>query len=376
MRNFSSAVFLGAVVALLAGGCSSWSNARKIDYRNTPTRPPLEVPPDLTALPEPSLPAPRPSATTNADAAASPRASAPNPTVLPAYPNVRLVREGQARYVVVQAEPSAVWEPVREFLTQNGFAIAAENPRAGLIETEWTEKRPVVGASNKKSLLGRWFTSLHSTGLRDKFRVRLERGVAPGTTEIYLSHQGMEQVELDDEGPGKNQAGWKPRPRDGELEAEMLQRLVVHLGGERAPPTQSAQAEPAPAPAPASEQPNARLTRNGDGTVLLTLEDSLDRAWRRVGLSLDRMGFTVEDRDRAKGIYYVRYIDPDAQRGKKGFFSRLFSGDDPEPPTQFQVHLKPAENGTNVEVLDKTGDPATSAKTGERILSLLYEQLK
>ena len=160
----------------------------------------------------------------------------------------------------------------------------------------------------------------------------------------------------------------------------MLHRLVVYLGGPTATGTTVAKSTAAPgavesqtpeAPLP----PSARLTRNTNGAALLTLQDSLDRAWRRVGLSLDRIGFTVEDRDRSKGIYYVRYIDPDLQAKGKGFFSRLFGGSEQAPTNQYQVRVKPADDGTDVEVLDKEGDPAAS-KTGERILSLLYEQLK
>jgi len=125
------------------------------------------------------------------------------------------------------------------------------------------------------------------------------------------------------------------------------------------------------APAPAER---ARLARTGDA-VLLNVQDDLDRAWRRVGLSLDRIGFTVEDRDRSKGVYYVRYIDPDKADKKKGFFSGWFGGSDKKTDEQYQVHLKTAAAGTDVEVLTKDGVPESS-KTGERILSLLYEQLK
>lgn len=357
------------------------STARKIDYRNTAVLPSLEVPPDLSALPEPNVPGVRPNgpagAATYSGFAGEQRGQAPGTlTVLPQYAGVRLAREGQTRFVVVQAEPAAVWSQVRDFLTNTGLTIAKENPKAGLMETDWAENRALIGA--KKDGLAKWLASFYSTGTRDKYRVRLERGVTPGTTEIYLSHQGMEEVAPDEAGASAR-PGWEPRPSDPDLEAEMLQRLVMHLGGERAPETTVAQA-PQPGrsqtPPPSERAPsNALLTRNGNGAPLLALEDSLDRAWRRVGLSLDRIGFTVEDRDRSKGIYYVRYIDPETQPGEKGFFSRLFSSDEPAPTNQYQVQVKPAENGTNVEVLNKEGEPATS-KTGERILSLLYEQLK
>lgn len=380
MRRSVIGVSLWVLTAVAVSACSGLSNARKIDYRNTAVLPSLEVPPDLSDLPEPNVPGvgqntPAGAATYSGYAGEKGAQTPGTLAVLPQYPGVRLAREGQTRFVVVQAEPAAVWGQVRDFLTNTGLSIAKENPRAGLMETHWAENRALIG---KKGGIIKWLASFYSTGTRDKYRIRLERGVTPGTTEIYLSHQGMEELPLDETGSAR--PGWTPRPSDPELEAEMLQRLVVHLGGERTPETAVAQAEqPASAqttPEPASARPpNALLTRSGNGTPLLTLEDSLDRAWRRVGLSLDRIGFTVEDRDRTKGIYYVRYIDPDNRPDEKGFFSRLFSGDEPAPTNQYLVQVKPAENGTNVEVLNGEGGPATS-KTGERILSLLYEQLK
>ena len=53
----------------------------------------------------------------------------------------------------------------------------------------------------------------------------------------------------------------------------------------------------------------ARLV-DGQPTPTLQVDDGFDRAWRRVGIALDRSGFTVEDRDRAQGLYFVRYVDP------------------------------------------------------------------
>jgi outer membrane protein assembly factor BamC len=373
-------------VALVAGlalaavaGCTSISNARMIDYRSARELPTLEVPPDLAASTVHGSEGAG-TATYSGYAGRKEARAASGDAVLPQYPNVRLVREGQTRFIVVKAEPSAVWNDVLDFLTKTGLSIAHEDPKAGLIETDWAENHAMVGAP-ESSNLAKWFKSFFSTGVRDKYRVRLERGVEPGTTEIYLTHAGMEEIQADESFDRDPKAGWRPRPSDPELEAEMLHRLVVFLGGNQSPEPMTAKAPAAadsakPAvPQSSAPAPSARLTRDGNGAALLTLEDSLERAWRRVGLSLDRIGFTVEDRDRSKGIYYVRYIDPDLQKKEKGFFSRLFSGDHPAPSNQYQVQVRSADNGTNVEVLDKQGDPETS-KTGERILSLLYEQLK
>ncbi|BAU49503.1 lipoprotein [Sulfurifustis variabilis] len=373
---------LCALLAVSVTACSTIEERRKIDYRTTRVLPPLEVPPDLSTLPEREVPgqtAGRSGSATYSDYVGdrgTQQASAGQTAVLPQFPDIRLARDGQIRYLVVRADPQGLWNRVREFVLANGLLVAEESPAAGVIETEWAENRANVGTGTQR-LISKYLGGLYSTGLRDKYRLRLERGVQPGTTEIYLSHQGMEEVVIENQSDtGPTGSYWRPRATDPELEAEMLQRLAAHLGGEQA--ATRVASTPQPKPASASEATPAssttRLIRNGEGAPVLSLADSLDRAWRRVGLSLDRIGFTVEDRDRSNGIYYVRYIDPEQQTKKKGFFSRMFSDDEPAERNQYQVHLKPSDDGTQVEVLGKDGAPEKS-KTGERILNLLYEQL-
>jgi outer membrane protein assembly factor BamC len=349
-------------------GCQTIDEKRKIDYRNAPTLPPLDVPPGLST-PDQRLPGADAGTATYSNYAGDqkPTTSGRN-TVLPTFTDIRLAREGQTRYLVVKAEPEQLWDPLREFVISTGLLIAEENPNTGVIETEWAENRALL-ASQQVKVIAKWLASMYSTGTRDKYRLRLERGAVAGTTEIYLSHRGLEQEERSDSALASSTGQWRSRASDPELEAEMLQRLAMQLAGE--PAAKQVRAETA-APTPASS--NARLTNGGNGAPLLALQDRLDRAWRRVGLSLDRIGFTVEDRDRSKGIYYVRYNDPEKQGDQRGFLSRWF-GSEPPVRNQYQVQLKSGESGTNVEVLDKDGVPEAS-KTGERILSLLYEQLK
>jgi outer membrane protein assembly factor BamC len=212
--------------------------------------------------------------------------------------------------------------------------------------------------------------SLYSTGTRDKYRIRLEDGAEPGTTEIYLSHLGMEEIIVSSEGSGVGQTRWQPRPPDPGLEAEMLRLLMVSFGAKQEQ-AQTVLASAAAAPPPAER---ATLSRDGNNASLTLLED-FERAWRRVGLALDRTSFTVQDRDRSKGVYYVRYIDPDAAGKKKGFFGRLFSGKESDTKNEYQILVKGAASESRVEVLNKDGTPEQSGTSG-RILTLLYEQLK
>lgn len=349
----------GAFVVLLTvfiTGCSTISEGRKIDYKSTRTLPPLEVPPDLTTLPaEQGLPAPATVATTTA--APAPQAAAASNAVLPQFSNVRIEREGQLRWVVVSATPDQVWSRLREFVLANGLLIARENAKTGVIETEWAENRAKVG-TGMQTLLAKWLGSLYSTGTRDRFRIRVDRGLAPGTVEIYVSHQGMEEVITQAGTGGVGEATkWQPRASDPHLEAEMLKLVMMQFGSSEGQARTAVAASETPKPAPE----RAKLTRAG-AAPLLSLPESLEQAWRRVGLTLDRGGFTVEDRNRSQWTYFIRYVDPDKK-------SKLASED------EYQLRLKAADPGTVVEVLDRSGALVTTGP-GERILGLLHEQLK
>ena len=123
------------------------------------------------------------------------------------------------------------------------------------------------------------------------------------------------------------------------------------------------------------------MARSDDGAGTLEVLERFDRAWRRVGLALDRVGFTVEDRDRAKGIYFVRYVDPEAANSKKetGFLSKLnfWSSKDKvaDSKVQYRIFVEQTGNATNVQVLSNEGG-VDKSETAKKILALLYEQLQ
>ncbi len=372
-----------AVLALLVlgaslSGCNSVPllEGKKIDYKSAGTLPPLEVPPDLTA-PSVDDQFRVSDVATNGTATLSSysreRQEQPQTTasgVLPVEKDVKLERAGSERWLVVKATPEQVWPVVKEFWQSLGFIIATERPEAGVMETDWAENRAKIPQDPIRSVLGKVFDSLYSTAERDKFRTRLERGSQPGTTEIYISHRGMYEVIKG--GDGGDQTVWEPMPPDPGLEAEMLRRLMSRFGVDDAQAKSMLAAK--------GEEKRAELVRAGGETVALQLHDPFDRAWRRVGLALDRIGFTVEDRDRSKGLYYVRYVDPEADKqGDKGFLSKLAfwrsSAADKGQRIEYRILVAEAGAGSKVEVQDKEGKLEHS-KTGNRILNLLYEQLK
>jgi len=369
-------LLLGAMMA----ACGSLGlEGKKVDYKSANKLPPLEVPPDLTRPTGDdrfSVPDINPKSTAtyseyNRERAGQQKVSTGQSNVLPQSGDARIERDGSQRWLVVKGAPGEVWPVVKDFWQETGFIVNVEVPEGGVMETDWAENRARVSdAGWARSITGKFLDMIYSTGARDKFRTRLERGTEPGTTEIYVSHRGMEEVYVD---PQQEKTMWQPRPSDPSLEAEMLGRLMTRFGVDQT------RAKSQVASASAVPQ-RATLSKGADGNRTLALDDQFDRAWRRVGLALDRVGFTVEDRDRSKGLYYVRYIDPqlDTKAPDKGsWFSRLkfWGNEKPKQLEQFRIEVKDSAQGCQVKVFGKDGaqeDPDTAGK----ILTLLFEQLK
>ncbi|WP_233146008.1 outer membrane protein assembly factor BamC [Pigmentiphaga sp. NML080357] len=389
--NLSRLAMLPVLVSLSAlfAGCSSVNQLlgkeESIDYKSASKAPSarLDVPPDLTQLPTdtrfqvPSQTSsgstpPAPSSTTfSSYSTAQPETKPAASNVLPERSDMRVERDGDQRWlVVINRSPEQLYPVVRQFWQDLGFLMREDLPQAGVMETDWAENRAKIPQDFIRNTIGKVFDSLWSTGERDMFRTRLER--VGNNTEIYISHRGAEEVLT---GAEKSQTTWTARPNDPGLEAEMLSRLMVRLGADfdRA---KAAVASAAPVNTGAAPQ---LVTGSGDSGAL-QIAEPFDRAWRRVGLALDRGGFTVEDRNRAEGVYYVRYVDTDAasaDSGKPGFFGRLFGrgSDKPESRPQYRVKLLSSNDSTQVTVLNAQGAPETSA-TGRRILNVLSNQLK
>jgi len=276
-------------------------------------------------------------------------------------------RAGTQRWLVVEGTPDALWPKLRDFWLTMGFSLAVDRPDIGVLETDWAENRAKIPQDFIRNTLGKLIDSLYSTPERDKFRMRIEPGKKPGEIEIYISHRGMQEIYPTE---AKDRTIWQPRPPDPDLEAEMLRRLMVYLGVKEEQAQQML----------AQARPNLRARLETDGNVArLVVDDNFDRAWRRTGLALDRIGFTVEDRDPAEGIYTVRYLDPDFDSGQSGgWLSRLAfwrGSDKPQQNTQYRVSVSGQGDKSVVQVLTLDSQPDTS-KTAKQILELLYEELQ
>ena len=369
----------GLTLSLLAvslAGCSMLPDSRKIEYKSAGKVPTLEVPPDLSQVARDErflVPdaAGKGSATFSAYSAdRTPAAQAQNSVVLPQVDKVRVERSGTQRWLVVAAPADKLWDSVKDFWQETGFIINVERPDAGLMETDWAENRAKIPDDIIRNTIGKLLDSLYSTGERDKFRTRFEPGSEPGTTDVFISHRGMEEVYTSS---AKDDTRWQPRPPDPELEAEMLRRLMVRLGSD------DKRAEAALATTKA--EPRAKLAKTVDGAGTVEVMERFDRAWRRVGLALDRVGFTVEDRDRSRGLYFVRYVDPEIDNKSKkddGILSKLAFWKSAPPASskvQYRIYVADAGPQSTIQVLTPEGG-ADKSETAKKILALLQQQLQ
>ncbi len=353
-----------ALLALVAGlAACSVLESDKIDYKSAGKAPTLEVPPDLTQLSRDNRYA-VPGGAVTANSYQAGLANAPGlPTAVSSVGDVRMERAGNQRWIVVNRPADKLWDPVRDFWQESGFLLTTDQRNLGIMETDWAENRGKLPQDVIRSTLGKLVDSVYSTGELDRFRTRLE--TTPNGTEIYISHRGMEEVYSS---ARKDQTVWQPRASDPELEAEFLRRLMVKLGVSQ---EQSKVLAAANAP-----QQTARIG-NISGQPVVQINENFERAWRRVGLALDRTGFSVEDRDRSAGTYFVRYVPPNPNKSEPSVFAKLLNlgSSKTEAPLKFRIVVKGQGETSTVSVLNDTGAPETSANA-QRIVQVIADDLK
>lgn len=378
----------------LTTGCSfvgNVSETNRIDYRSAAQvkTTPLEVPPDLTQIRRDnrfSIPdAEQGSATASsysANRGGRALATSNGAVALNQLKDMRVERNGSQRYLVLKLTPELLWPQLKEFWQESGFVIASENETTGVMETDWAENRGKIPQDMIRASIGKLFDGLYSTGERDKFRTRVERG-ANGEIEVYISHRGAQEVMT---GANHDNTAWTSRANDAGLEAEFLSRLMVRLGSDEGKAKATVAAVSGTTPAVATGAATTTVPRSkflvANELSYLETDEGFDRSWRRVGLALDRIGFTIEDRDRSKGLYFVRYIDQDIDAKTKGasegFFAKLFSWGSSEAAKDGQKYrILVRENGdvSYVTVHGEDGKVSGSA-VAEKILKVLNEQLK
>ncbi len=419
-QNLMIKLVTTALLATLVSACDSIPFIDNTsDYKGAGRSKPLEVPPDLTSVrSSDAYSVPGGTTTFNTYNQAQDGTEAGVEKVLPNSDGVRMEKAGAQRWLIVDAPAEKVWPVVREFWIDQGFAVRVENADTGVMETEWIEADAVKAAESKKNIgekFDKWLDKLSGFADRRKFRTRLERGEKDGSTEIYMTHRTVTSAPDDGKNKvrtnyGEVETGYRldgtksdktVEENAAELDAELLRRLMVKLGV-----TEKRAQEIAANPV---GEKRAEVLKETDSSVTLNLNDPFDRGWRRVGLALDRIGFVTEDKDRSKGLFFVRYADvdiDDSPAKKKGLLDSLafWKDDEPEienkskpkdektivdklkfwkgddgktdPAKQYRIKVTETENGgSRVNVVDSE-DKNNRSTTANRIISLLYDQLK
>ena len=382
MRNelkLIQAYSIGLVSSVLfLTSCTSTLNGETIDYKSQGEKktPSLAIPPDLTATSSEKRYAVSDGTATLSQYNSSTvkkKLDDKTNTVTPTQAGIRVERDGQRRWLVVSKNPSELYPKVRSFWEDTGFLLVTDSPVTGIMETDWAENRAKIPQDFVRRFLGSALDSIYSTGERDKFRTRFEKNAA-GETEIYISHKGAEEKLYSKSASNIAETTlWTARPSDPELEAEMLARLMTYLGVGY----DSAKSDIAKA-VPATSTKKSRLTEEGDLSVL-TVNQGFDKSWREIGLALDRSNFTVEDRDRSQGIYYVRFVNSKDVDPKKSssWFTGWFSSskeDDFKKAKKYRVIVKSDGTSTRVTALDENG-LVVKGDTDQQILKVIDEQV-
>ncbi len=279
----------------------------------------------------------------------------------------RFVRDGDLLWLEINSEPDVVWQQVRTFFMNLGFSFVTESPVNGVLETDWLENRSDVPTGWIASMIGKFF----STGIMDKYRIRLERTDKDNVTLLFITHQGLEEQSSGDSfAETELVIKWLPRGSDPELEAEMLQRFLVYRGVEKTQARQMVSKEKSPE--------RAKLVKgDDDNSYTLEVNEIFPRTWRRISIALDRMGLVVEDRDRSKGLYYIKTTEAfvHGDNHEPGWFDSLFSSKSGQLKiAPFQLKVDDLDNKSRITILNNEGEQDKS-KTGLFVLEKLKAHL-
>jgi len=351
-------------------GCSVVDNFvdtknTKLNYQNNKSVKSLDFPPDLTA-PEFDMAFVLP-----ADGVASAvamRGQANGYTVdgrqinvLPKSTNIRFGGAGATRWLDVDASAESVWPKLRDFWRSVGISVKRDEPRIGIMETEWAENRAGLPMDWLRKAVGKVFQSAYDAGTRDRYRMRIEKPSAQ-STRIFLTHKGAEKMITD------TLTGWELRPANHELEAEILNKLKAFLQGDVV-----GAAKRSASAGNANQVSSLASLVEQDGQPILQIHDNYKRAWILTGIMMDRMGLIAEKRNQASGIYEVEYRGNDEDTAKRGFFKRLFGGRKTllVKGENYQVHVQDAGKLSIVRITDDEGKPLS-----KRLTQLVLARLK
>lgn len=348
-------VLLLAVLLPGLGGCryltgeNGWFRDRQGDYLRAPIEPALQVPDNLDSFTLDQLfviPPEREQAT------AEFIASVPRPKPLDTNrpEGVVIQRIGGEAWIVIAATPQQVWPRVRDFWIGRSQVLDYENPVEGIIETGWVD-----AASDLTRV--------------EKFRVRIEPGLRPGSSELYIFTQERLRTT-----PPPVLPIWPATAANDGSGYTVLEQLSQYLADRTDIYSSSSASLLAGSLAGESK---SNLVAGADGMPRLDLRIGMVRAWAQVGQALERAELSVISSDRDQGLYQVRFAGVDADTDAPGFFGRLLgrgdSGNEDDIP-QFDLRLETTDTGVSVSVTTEPGT-ADGAQLAEELLQAVLSNL-
>ncbi len=335
-----------------------------------------------------------------------------------AQPNsaIYLKRKGAQYWLVVKGQsPEELLPRIQKFWLEQGFELEnakqsdalgnMPRPESEVIETQWRNMPASVNTGFIRSNVSKIFNTAYVTRQKNKYRTRLQadastpsvkytepterNALGASSTLIFVSQTALQEVRT---GPTKEISQWKPAPSDPFAQSLYLQRLMKALREQESLPAQAVAEKTVETGILVSEDGALRGVKSDDasqkighskkavkaasateqGPSLFILNQSFDRAWFEIGMALERLNFTVEDLDRTKGLYYVRYVDPhDQSIARQGFWSQLFHGRKEKKARPYALNVRAIEDErTQIAVLTSAGvvDHSLQAK---RIIRLL-----
>lgn len=379
MKVLQIGIYSTVLVSLLS--CSTLaSDGKRIDYGAAALQvPSLEIPPDLTApagdehyqIPQaPSGVVSAPDAGV-ATYSGYTRGSSQNRiagALLPEVPGVHMEHNNVERWLVINDKAENIWPEIKSFWKENGLTIISEDQAAGVMETNWAENKAAIAPGGSHDGFNQEFSKAYAAGQRDQYRTRLERGKDNATTNVYISHRGIKQ----ESSPSSAALQWVARKPDPELEAIMLQRLMVYFGASKIKAASevaatSSVAAAAPVSAPVEPAGLASL-REISGNTIIVINDAFDRSWRKVGLAIDSARLAVEDKDREKGIYFLKPVKLDRSWLDKLKFWKSKEDDS----RHYRVYVKDRGASCEVSIADQDGN---SNKVSKQMLEAIYKNI-
>lgn len=369
------------ILALLmaSGGlvaCSADGDKAKLDYQSTTNQViSLEVPPDLRDPRQGELYSLPAGVKANPDALKTDPAKVTRSSkVLNPVKNVQMERAGNQRWLHVEGKDKVeMWALVRSFWQESGFNIENEEPKAGLLETEWAENRAKLPNQGVRKLFEKvGLGGVYTTGERDKFHVRMEAS-KQGGYDIFFSHKGLEEVY---DSKTKDTTKWQPRPNDPNLEAAFLSRFMQYLGADEQTATQQVAAT-------SDQKKGTEFAKLESNHVLVY--GNLTRNVNRVGLALDRVGLTVQNFVDERNMFVVRPVPSESEtlkaaNQKTGWLDKWRGKSQtetaqPEEAAQMFVALEDVSGGQRIYLLDQFGK-AYQGKDAGKLLNQLYLELR